>query len=230
MAREQIIDRIKKLLALAGNNANAAEATAAALKAQKLIADNDVSKHELYEKVTDEISEVYSKTYKGNLWSLKLARVIADNFRCQLYRHHKAEYGGSTNQIVFVGYETDAQAATLTFNRLFEIGNRLADAEVRAARRRYGTATGVKDSYLMGRGDGGFVGGIRSELEKQCHELMLVRSQEVDEYFDEATRGFGKVHQRRRRAYSEGYESMGYRAGQDALRSARMGGQMALNA
>lgn len=227
MTRESLIERIRKLLALAADNPSAAEATAAALKAQRLIADNDVSKHELYDEKAEEISEVYSDTYKGNLWSLRLARVIADNFRCQLYRHHKAEYGGGTNNIVFVGYETDAQAATLTFNRLFEIGNRLADAEARAARRTRGTAAGVKDSYLMGRGDGGFVGGIRSELEKQSHELMIVRPQAVDDYFTEATRGFGKVSQRRR-SYSEGYESKGYRAGRDALRSARMGGQMAL--
>lgn len=227
--RKSIIDRIKKLLALAADNPSAAEATAAALKAQKLIADNDVAKSELYEKVEETISEIHSDRYKGNLWSLVLARTIADNFRCQLYRHGFQEWGGKEYSIVFVGYETDAQAATVTFNNLFKIGNRLADAEVRMARQRYGTAAGVKDSYLMGRGDGGFVGGIRSELEKQCHELMLVRSEKVDDYYEEISRGFGKVRQRRR-TYSEGYESKGFKAGRDSVRSARMGGQMALNA
>ena len=71
---------------------------------------------------------------------------------------------------------------------------------------------------------------MHNKKANSTQERVMANTVSVDEYFDEATRGFGKVHQRRRRAYSEGYESMGYRAGQDALRSARMGGQMALNA
>ena len=229
MTRENLIERIKKLLSLASDNPSASEAAAAALKAQKLIADNDVSKEELYEKVEENISEVCSNEFKGNLWALHLARAIADNFRCQLFRRSVQEYTGVHHMVVFVGYETDAQAATLTFNKLFEMGNRLADAEARIARSKYGTARGVRDSFLVGRGDGGYVGGIRKELEKQSHELMLVRSQEVNDYFEKATAGCGYVRTGRRRPYSDDSASRGYSAGRDALRSARMGGQMALN-
>lgn len=232
MADKSIIDRIKKLLALAKGNTNAAEATAAALKAQKLIADYDVSKAELHEDEPEEIAEVVSDEIKGKPWGKRLANVIADNFRCQHFYNwsgHRSVWTGRATKesetVTFVGYDTDAEAATVTFNRLFEIGNRLADAECRKARRERGTAYGVRNSFLLG-----FVEGIRKELEKQCVALMLVRPKAVDDYYEERTAGFSSTRSTVRNAYAGASYDSGVTAGRDSVRSARLKGQAALTA
>lgn len=236
MARENIIARIKKLLALASDNPSASEATAAALMAQKLIVDNDVSKDELYEDEPEEISEVEGANVIGKPWAMQLAQVIADNFRCQHFYNSKMQrtYWGrkrtNSRKPVFVGYETDAEAARVTFDKLYEIGERLADAECRRQRSLYGTAAGVRNSFLVGDGTNGYVGGIRSELEKQSRELMLVRRKEVDDYYDERTAGCSSLRSNIRGSYDGEAASRGYEAGRDSLRSARIAGRAALGA
>ena len=232
MADKKIIDRIKKLLALAKDNADAAEATAAALMAQKLIAKHDVSKDELHEGEPEEIAEVVSGEIKGKPWGKRLASVIADNFRCQHFynwsgsrSHWTGRARKESETVTFVGYDTDAEAATVTFNRLFEIGNRLADAECRRARREKGTAYGVRNSFLLG-----LVEGIKRELEKQCVALMLVRPKAVDAYYEMRTAGFSSSRSTVRNAYAGASYDNGVSAGRDSVRSARLKGQAALTA
>ena len=232
MADKGIIDRIKKLLALAKGNTNAAEATAAALKAQKLIADHDVSKADLYEDEPDEITEVTNHNdINGQPWAKYLASAIADNFRCCLFYRAstvRSYYGRDRKtgeHIVFIGYETDAEAAKVTYDRLYEIGKRLADKECRKARMENGTARGVRNSFLLG-----YVKGIRTELEKQSTALVLVRPKAVDDYTEERTANFGFDRSRVRSAYAGNAYDNGQRAGRDSVRSARLKGQAALTA
>lgn len=226
MAEQHIIDKVLKLLSLAENNNNAAEATAAALKAQQLIAQHDISQNELHYGIEEKIGKVVSDSIKGMPWAKYLAEVIADNFRCgHWYRtsSYKNSWSGrrnTTNEyIIFIGYDTDANAAAVTFNRLVKIGNRLAAAACRRDREAYGTARGTKNSFLMG-----YVSGIRCELEKQSMALMLVRPKAVNDYLDEAQRDMQKGKRAKIRnnidpwAYNEGKD-----AGRDSLRSARLG-------
>ena len=60
MSRESTIERIKKLLELAANNPSEAEATAAALAAQRLIAQHDVRDEELMHTALHEASRTRS--------------------------------------------------------------------------------------------------------------------------------------------------------------------------
>ena len=232
MANKSIIERIKKLLALAKDNPNAAEATAAALKAQKLIAEHDVSKAELHENEPENLVEVKSESdTHGKPWGVALASAIADNFRCRLYLNSTRDYDHWTGRskshrhIVFMGYDTDAEAAKVTFDRLYEIGNRLANAACRKERERWGSASGVRNSYLLG-----FVRGIKDELEKQSVALVLVRPKAVDDFADEVTAGFKKSRTRVRNTGDRAAYNSGREAGRDSVRSARMKGQAALTA
>lgn len=225
--RDEIIEKIRKLLALAADNPSAVEATSAALMAQKLIAEHDVEKYELYDNEIEDVVEIDSELYKGNSWAWYLGEAIADNFRCRLYRHSSQ---GQGHVLKFVGYEADAQAAAIVFDRLFKIGNRLGDREARLARKEYGTAKGVKGAFLVGDGTGGFVGGIRKELEKQCQALMLVVPKEVNEYMEQEhndLRSFAiRTTSNRDRITAE----HGFNAGRDSVRSARIGEQKKLSA
>ena len=231
----EITTRILKLMRLAGNNPNAHEAQAAALKAQRLIAEYCAGEQpgmdELVQREDDAneddantIVQVKDSTavFEGNPWGVSLARAIADNFRCYMYldNDYRRVYGRHYHRmrhVVFIGYATDARAAQATFSHLFEIGRKLADREVREARKRYGTAVGVRNSFLVGDGTGGYVGGIRSALEQQTMELMLVRSSEVDREAKRIMRGFRSVGAGlRSTGYHASVASRSYAAGRDA--------------
>lgn len=226
--RDNIINKIQKLLALSSNNPSAEEAAAAALKAQALIAEHDIQEEEIYEDaIRKEVVEVDSITYKGNKWAWYLATAIADNFRCRVLITKEFGIG---NHMTFLGYDTDAQACSIVFNRLFEIGNKLANREAYLARKEYGSAAGVKGTFLVGEdGNGGFVGGIRNELEKQCQALMLVVPQEVHEYI--------KTNYKNLRSYNMSVNSCrdkivaehGFHAGKDAVKRTRIGEQKKIN-
>lgn len=227
--RDNIIQKIRKLLALANNNPSAAEATASALKAQKMIANYDIAKEELYDTVNEEIVEIESVTYKGNAWNWYLAKAIADNFRCRVYRWGHGKGLGYAYR--FVGYEADAEACSIVFNQLYKLGNKLGDAEARKIRKETGTAVGVKGTFLIGeKGDGGFVGGIRKELEKQCQALMLVIPKSVNDYMDETYPTMRHFQIRASTTRDKIISEHGFYEGVNAIRSARIGEQKKIGA
>lgn len=230
--REDTIRRIKNLLELAGNNPSEYEAQAAALAAQRLIAQHNIRDNELLMTADEVIEEIESGNYKGNPWAVKLAHAIADNFRCRIYFTYEGyksywtdRFTKTEERVVFMGYETDAIAAKETFDRLFSIGSKLAEKECRKARKERGTASGVKNSFLLG-----FVAGIRAELEKQCTALVLVRPKEVDDYADDKTSGFRSINHSVRNAFKGSAYEHGKAAGRDSMRGGRLDGQKALTA
>ena len=214
--RDDIIERIKKLLALAEDDgATEAEATAAALMAQRLIAQNDVEQWELHSSAEEPIESHFSASARSR-WRWRLADVVAPAFRCR--------YCGSTERtgwqrdniqrIEFYGYRTDAKAATITFDFLYKVGCRLAR---RASR---GKAHGTYNAYVLG-----YVEGIRGELEKQTQALMIVVPPKVNEAYEAYSAGFrnistemtyGRSHDAKE-AYDRGLEE-----GRDAVRARRM--------
>ena len=173
MEREKIIERIRKLLKLAENKgATRAEATAAALAAQRLMAQNDVEDWEVHSEDAEPIEGVYSKQ-SPRRWRWYLAEVIAPAFRCRYHQERSWASGKYLYKMKFYGYKTDATAAALTFDYLYKIGNRLA--------RRFtkGMPRGMYNAYVTG-----FVEGVRLELEKQCEALMIVTPPKVNESYD----------------------------------------------
>lgn len=214
--RNDIIERIKKLLALAEDDgATEAEATAAALMAQRLIAQNDVEQWELHTAAEEPI-ESHSSAPARSRWRFRLADVVAPAFRCRYLNHRKwsSEKFEYAQHIEFYGYRTDAKAAAITFDFLYKIGCRLAR---RAAR---GKAHGTYNAYVLG-----FVWGIKNELEKQTEALMIVVPPKVEESFEAYTADFREVNDKlsfgrggdAKKAYERGVAE-----GRDAVRSRRM--------
>lgn len=114
--RGDVIERIKKLLALAEDEgATEAEATAAALMAQRLIAQNDVEQWELHAAAEEPIEACYTAPARSR-WRWRLADVVAPAFRCR-YSGARERCGWqkeNIQRIEFYGYRTDAKAAALT--------------------------------------------------------------------------------------------------------------------
>lgn len=214
--REQIIERIKKLLSHSvENGATEAEAVAFALKAQKLIAENDVEDWELGEECKQEVIEATTEKSYSRAWRGFLAATVAENFRCKAIQRKRFTGTSSKRKtfITFIGYECDAKAALMVFEHLYAVGNKLGKAH----ENRYYTDKDAYENFVRG-----FTQGVEDELAKQCQALMLVCPKEVDEYMS----GMSLKNSRRPRAIwgSEHSREEGRKAGREAVRSRRVEG------
>lgn len=168
---EKMLDKVKKLLSLAGNNPSEEEAIAASLKAQELIAKYNLDLTDV-EKETLEISQAEYKTGVDKSWKYGLAQAVANNFRVLNYWVDK-------RKVVFYGYKQDVTVAVSVFEYLFKFGERGARKACRVAYKEYGTETGVYYSYTRG-----FTAGVKSALEVQSTALMVVTPKEVKESYE----------------------------------------------
>lgn len=207
MDRQKIIEKIKKLREHSvEKGCNEAEAIQFALKAQRLIADNDVEEWELADEVKQVTETTTARTTKA--WAPSLASVVADNFRCRVYQRRVTD---RKYEYVFVGWKADGEAAEIVYQNLLEVGDKLAHEYEDFAY----TDPNAYSNFIVG-----FVDGVKGELEKQSFELMIVCPSEVSDYFE----GLNLDRSTRRgpRATNRDSISRGQAAGRDAVRSRRM--------
>lgn len=194
---DKMIEQIRKLLALAGNNPCEKEAISAALKAQALMAKYNIDLAQVEdEQSKEEIVKEYCMKGTGvSKWKNVLASIISKNFRVKFYL--------SGDNIVFYGYKTDVNIAKEVYNFLAKQGSKFATRLYNKIRMSGGHTKGVMNSYLMG-----FVQGVSDVLERQCVALMIVTPQEVQDSFDEMVNGWKTIQNRiRYNEYSNHYES-----------------------
>ena len=168
---EAMLEKVKKLLALAGNNPSEAEAQAAALRAQELIAKYNLTVTDDEEKL--EMSESKFQTGVDKSWKYGLANIIEKNFRVKAYWIGK-------RIVVFYGYKQDTEVAKEVFQYLFKVCEKNARRECRKAYQNYGTEKGVYYSYTRG-----FLKGVGQKLDEQCVALMIVTPPEVNEQWED---------------------------------------------
>lgn len=183
---ENIIERIRKLLALADESRNSSEveAIAAAMKAQSLMAKYDIDIKQVRDigKTCEEMlrKEIDFKKNSGyNIkWRFMLARIIADNFRVKFFSVNK-------DKVAFYGHRTDVEIAESVFNFIFTMGNKLSVKYYYQCQKAGKNTRGVINEWLMG-----FCQGLRDELEKQCVALALVVPQDVEAGYLEMSKNF----------------------------------------
>lgn len=221
--RSKIVERIRKLLALADDKgATEAEAVAAVMMAQCLMAENDVADWELHSMDEQPIATAESEPVRRR-WRWTLADAISSNFRCRYYQNRKrcAPTGWKTEyRMIFYGYESDAKAAALAFDYLYKIGDRLGCRQAGKAYREHGYSDGAYNGFVLG-----FVAGVRSELEKQSQALLIVVPPKVNESYEAFSVDFGKAKTDvsvARTSFSLGAYESGLKEGRDAVRSRRM--------
>ena len=177
-----VTEKVRKLLELSNNNPNENEALAAALKAQRLMAEYDLTIEQVKNKPESReiIEAIYRHTGKHEMkkWKYGLATIVGNNFRCKVFMYGRDE-------VVFYGYKEDAKIALQVFSYLYEAGNKLAVRYYNQCRKEGKYTKGVMNTYLAG-----FRKGISSVLEKQCKALMIITPQEVIDKFNEKTKDF----------------------------------------
>lgn len=178
MNREQIVEKVKKLFSLSGNNPSANEATAAALLAQRLMHKYHIEELELAE-TAEELMESEFKTGKGNKWKYQLSHTISKNFRVKSYWFGR-------EAVRFYGQAADVEIAKQTYEFLYNLCislSRKADYKERKTR---GSSNGAGIAFALG-----FVKGVEEELGKQCTALMVVTPKEVEEKYEEMCKARG---------------------------------------
>lgn len=186
---ENIINKIRKLLALADESRNNSEEEAirAAMKAQSLMAkyDIDIKMVRDSRKQNEEIVQqnIHFKRNTGyNIkWRFWLAPIIAENFRVKYFT-----LGG--DGIAFYGHKTDVEIAESVFNFLFRVGNKLSVKYYYRCKSEGKPTRGSMNEFLMG-----FCEGLKDELQKQCVALALVVPQDVQDGFNARSKEFHDV-------------------------------------
>ncbi len=209
MADERIIERIKKVLELSMNNPSVAEAQAAALKAQEMMAQYHVTMLDLDGVIKEPITE-FEIEVGNKRWKYGLANVVARNYACKVFSR-------GSDYIIFYGYESDVLIAGNVFSMLFHVGTEGAKREVRRYRARGINTSGVYNCYTAG-----FVSGVSHELDKQCTALQIIVPTEVQQEFAEFSRAQGMTTRRitttsrhddelRQRGFTDGRSAMNAR-------------------
>lgn len=145
--RDQVIEKIKKLLRLA-KSSNEHEAALAAARAQELLSrhnlnESDFSEHEPPKEAGLASAETVKRPAN---WVFLLAAGVAGAFDCQYFHR-------SDGKVFFVGVDIDHEIAAFTFGYVYRTINRLAAQFMAKSQQRRLTAKGKKKvrlSYCLG--------------------------------------------------------------------------------
>ena len=179
-AKEDIVEKIKRLLALGDEKRNDAdaEAKAAMLKAQELMAKYDISIEECEERNEPEYAHEMCEHKWDYAYRIPLAHVLAKNFRCMVYSRGKT--------IVFMGHPSDAKICKATFEYVYNFIQKRGN-QVYNKRYTMGYPTkGVFNSYANG-----FITGLKEAFDVQCTALAIVTPPDVVTHFEEISKDWG---------------------------------------
>lgn len=164
----KLITKIQKLLALAGNNPNEAEAKSAMLKAQELMAEHGIQVTLADEKIEYALLRAVTPMNKG--FRTHLAVIIARNFRCQPIMQG--------NIVAFFGHKDDAVICKDIFEFAYRTAKQNGDKEYGRCQKAGLETKNVFNSYVLG-----FIHGLQQALDAQCKALMIIVPQDVKDEF-----------------------------------------------
>lgn len=183
---ENIVLKIKKLLALS-KSSNENEAKSSLLMAQKLLMKHKLTMKEINEYKETSIKELKTDiTYKKAKWKGKLAKVIANNYKCYVYS--EVNY---SNQIMFFGREEDTTICKIVLEYAIDSINSKVKLLQKEAKKNYMSVKGIENDYALG-----FISGLEKAFEEQKRKykdewsLVVLKDKEVVEEYENFSKGF----------------------------------------
>jgi len=142
---DKIIEKIRKLLALAGNNSSEYEAAAAAEMARKLLdAYNlNISALELNEIIE---KRIVFKAMRYASWKGWVGKIVSDVFDCHVYLSKTID---QKPKVVFIGNKADCEVAFYVYTYLLSVITCLQEKKVKNNTSSQHGKT-IKFSYTMG--------------------------------------------------------------------------------
>lgn len=217
MTREEMIERVRKCLALS-RSSNEAEAQAALAMAQKLLGRYHLSLAEVdafAAKAADAHCRKLTTTVSGmREWVRRLAEVVARNFRCEV------AFSATRNHcVVLVGTPLDLQVAEEVLSVAVSVADRLGNNLSQRISDRGECSRGAKESFCRG-----FVAGLgqmyAEQVATECLGLMVIAPPEAQAWkasLQKAHMGFKTTALMDHQAYAEGIQRGRDFAGQRRL-------------
>lgn len=161
-----IKEKIRKLLALAGNNPSEHEAKAALIKARELMAKNKLSENDFKEGDSLELTfvlceEVSWTTDSGRIWMANLCKIMCDKYCCSAA--WRTPPGTRTYMLVITGIGSDVEVCREVVRYAVEF----VEGSINKLQRKYRRQDPktIANSYAMG-----FISGLEMAFEEQEEE------------------------------------------------------------
>ena len=202
---DKIIEKIQKLLALAGNNPSENEAKAAMLKAQELMKEYHIENPETIENDKVVCVKYDLGTIRKSDFVLMLSVLVANNFRSKTTHYEQ--------KIYFIGFEADAKCAMEVYTYVLHFA---LDANKKFFANKDLTETANRDWWY------GFLVGLNLAFNsRKGYELMVQTPQKVIECFDSIQKasfeGTGEMNQNNRPSTLKGAFTDGFRRGRESI-------------
>lgn len=198
---EKVLEKIKKLLALAGNNPSEEEAKAAMLKAQELMLRYHIENPETIN--NDKVVAVYYDlgSRRKTEFVLLISVLVADNFRSRTVH--------SGQKIYFIGFEADAKAAMEVYVYLLNFGDQAHD--------RYFSVNPIsRQADIDWRY--GYIAGLQTAFNSRAgYELMITVPTKVQELVDKLNKKNTEFTQNDRPSRLQGAFTDGFRRGRESM-------------
>ena len=180
MNKAEVIEKVKKILAVAENNPFPEEAQTALLKAQKFMLENGLSMLDVEFKNKKEVKEVTDKTiYESTRMSWyhkNLLVIIGDNFKCQSYTSTRR----SGTKACFIGLKQDVELAKEVYMCAVNTLEFCSKNYVSRHKKPGTNATRIKNDFMLG-----FIKGLKDKFKEQVKvnnfALMLIKDNAVIE-------------------------------------------------
>ena len=172
---EDVIRKIKKLLALANDGVNSEETDTAMLLAQKMMAKHSISMKDVEygkEKEKTVIQGDGTAYTKLQWWMKSLSNIIADNFRCYSFIRH----GYGKTKVVFMGLDDDVEIAKMIYDFAVSAIKHYSNqyVKIRGISGDRATTIAVKNDYISGYMDG-LRAKFKEQVQKEEFGLVLVK-------------------------------------------------------
>lgn len=218
MSNQRILDKIKKLMALA-NSGNPHEAANAMRKAQALMKEHQLSQSDVeLSSIAKHGAKMANKSIKQPKWSVMLTTLICRAFGVEAYASYDIFGGASCN---FIGLSANVEIAAYCYTVL--------SRQLLKARREYATSLNkrLKSSTKTARSDlfcEGWVHGVYQQVtdlspnEKERELIRLFKEQKIPNLET------GKVREANGTSRDNGAIAEGYKAGRQVRLNAGVSG------
>lgn len=228
MDKESVIEKVRKLLAVANKSNYPEEAMAAMLKAQEFMARHGIetmdleSEAQAKKKVADDC--VIEENKRIIWWKSDLVNIVADNFRCSPYiLRYKGQSASAS--VCLIGLEEDLKIAKEVYLYAVESIKYHSKQYIKKHKGDFkGDTMALKNDYISG-----FLAGLKDKFKEQVSKmelsLVLVKDAVVVKAVEEKKLKKGRSHN-----YNIGQDeyarAAGYRQGKNFDHNTRLIGNI----
>ncbi|MHB0886881.1 MAG: DUF7168 domain-containing protein [Bacillota bacterium] len=189
VTREKLIERVRKLMRLAEGTNRQGEAEAALLAAQKLLVEHGLSVVEIKGDGSRPEPEAVNDTavltgYALEQWKIRLATIVAHNFRCDVYLTSNWDARSQTTgrrrrELRFIGVRSDAEVAATVFQSAAKAAEHLCRLHLAERRHEPGYKVNpVRNAFFRGF-NRGLDDKFREQVAQNNWALVLVKDKRV---------------------------------------------------